>query len=144
MKTLKRFLAALFLLALWAGSAPAHAALAIIVHPGNSLSGITHDEAANIYLGRTGVFANGARVTPVDQGAGSPMRKKFYSAVVKRDEAALKAYWSRLMFAGKGQPPRELGGDEAVKNWVAANPDGIGYVDGKFVDGSVKVLLIIP
>ena len=48
------------------------------------------------------------------------------------------------MFSGKGQPPREVGDDAAVKAWVASNPEAIGYIDGKFVDGSVKVLFIIP
>lgn len=144
MKNLKRFQAVLLLLVLWAGAMPAHAALAIIVHPGNSLPGITADEAANIYLAKVGIFSNGARAIPVDQAANSPSRKKFYSSVIKKDDSTLKVYWSKLLFTGKANPPRELADDAAVKNWVAGNPEAIGYVDGKFVDGSVKVLLIIP
>lgn len=144
MKTLKQIWAALLLLVLCAGFVPAHAALAIIVHPSNSLSGISADEAADIYLAKAGVFANGKRAIPVDQAASSPMRKKFYSAVIKKDDSTLKVYWSKLLFTGKANPPREIGDDAAVKGWVASNPDAIGYVDGKFVDSSVKVLLIIP
>ena len=144
MKTLKQIWAALLLLVLCAGFVPAHAALAIIVHPSNSLSGISADEAADIYLAKAGVFANGKRAIPVDQSANSPMRKKFYSAVIKKDDSTLKVYWSKLLFTGKANPPREIGDDAAVKSWVASNPDAIGYVDGKFVDSSVKVLLIIP
>jgi len=144
MKTLKQFSTALFMLFLWVGSAPAHAALAIIVHPSNNLSGITADQAADIYLGKSGVFPNGQRVTPVDQGPSSPAHLKFYKAVVKKDGSALKVYWSKLLFTGKGQPPREIGDDAEMKSWVASNPDAIGYVDGKFVDSTVKVLLIIP
>jgi len=144
MKTLKQFSTAVFMLLLWAGSAPAHAALAIIVHPSNNMSGITADQAADIYLGKSGVFPNGQRVTPVDQGPSSPARLKFYKAVVKKDGSALKVYWSKLLFTGKGQPPREIGDDAEMKSWVASNPDAIGYVDGKFVDSTVKVLLIIP
>ena len=144
MKTLKQIWAALLLLVLCAGFVPAHAALAIIVHPGNNLSGISADEAADIYLAKAGVFANGKRAIPVDQAATSPARKKFYTAVIKKDDSTLKVYWSKLLFTGKANPPRELADDAAVKSWVASNPDAIGYVDGKFVDSSVKVLLIIP
>jgi ABC-type phosphate transport system substrate-binding protein len=144
MKTLKQIWAALLLLVLCAGFVPAHAALAIIVHPNNNLSGITADEAADIYLAKAGVFTNGKRAIPVDQAASSPMRKKFYSSVIKKDDSTLKIYWSKLLFTGKANPPRELADDAAVKSWVASNPDAIGYVDGKFVDSSVKVLLIIP
>ena len=144
MKTLKQIWAALLLLILWAGSVPAHAALAIVVHPSNTLSGISADEAADIYLAKAGIFANGRRAIPVDQSTNSTARKKFYSAVIKKDDSKLKVYWSKLIFTGKANPPRELGDDADVKSWVAANPDAIGYVDGKFVDSSVKVLLILP
>jgi ABC-type phosphate transport system substrate-binding protein len=123
---------------------PAVAALAIVAHPSNNLAGISSEEAAEIYLGQRGEFPNGRRATPVEQASGSAARTKFYKSVVKRDEGELKAYWSRLMFTGKAQPPRELADDAAVKAFVSSNPEGIGYIDGKSVDGSVKVLLIIP
>ncbi len=144
MKTLKQFRAILFMLLVWAGSAPAHAALAVIVHPSNSMSGISADQAADIYLAKVGVFPNGKRAIPVDQASNNAARKKFYSAVIKKEESALRVYWSKLLFTGKAQPPRDIGDDADVKSWVAANPDAIGYVDGKFVDSTVKVLLIVP
>lgn len=144
MKTLKQIRVVLFMLLLWTAAVPAHAALAIIVHPSNTMSGISADEAADIYLAKVGVFTNGRRAIPVDQVSNSPARKKFYGAVIKKDDSTLKVYWSKLVFTGKANPPREIGDDADVKGWVAANPDAIGYVDGKFVDGSVKVLLILP
>lgn len=122
----------------------AQAALAIIAHPSNPVAGITADQAAQVYLGKTGELAKGTRVTPVEQSPGTPSRAKFYKSVIKKDEGEVKAYWSKLLFTGKGQPPRDIGDDAAVQAWVAAHPDAIGYVDGKFVDKNVKVLLIVP
>ena len=144
MKTLKQFSAISIMFLLSVGFTPAQAALAIIVHPSNSLSGITADEAADIYLAKVGVFPNGKRAIPVDQKSSSPANKKFYKTVIKKEESALRVYWSKLLFTGKAQPPREVGEDADVKSWVANNPEAIGYIDGKFVDSSVKVLLIIP
>jgi len=125
-------------------SIAAQAALAIVAHPSNSVSGIRADDAQRIFLGKTGEFANGRRAAPVDQTPGTASRTKFMKTVIQKSEDELKGYWSKLMFSGKGQPPREVGDDAAVKAWVASNPDAIGYIDGKFVDGSVKVLFIIP
>jgi ABC-type phosphate transport system substrate-binding protein len=144
MKKLK-FLAAVAAAVLSLGtSIVAQAALAIVAHPSNSVSGISADDAQRIFLGKTGEFANGRRATPVDQTPGTASRTKFMKSVIQKSEDELKGYWSKLMFSGKGQPPREVGDDAAVKAWVASNPEAIGYIDGKFVDGSVKVLLIIP
>mgnify|MGYP003423130474 FL=1 len=125
-------------------SIAAQAAVAIVAHPSNSVSGIRADDAQRIFLGKSGEFANGRRAVPVDQTPGTASRTKFMKAVIEKSEDELKGYWSKLMFSGKGQPPREVGDDAAVKAWVASNPDAIGYIDGKFVDGSVKVLFIIP
>lgn len=125
-------------------SIAAQAAVAIVAHPSNSVSGIRPNDAQRIFLGKTGEFANGRRAVPVDQTPGTASRIKFMKSVIEKSEDELKGYWSKLMFSGKGQPPREVGDDVAVKAWVASNPDAIGYIDGKFVDGSVKVLFIIP
>jgi ABC-type phosphate transport system substrate-binding protein len=131
------------LLFLGAASA-AQAGVAIIAHPGNPLAGITQEELARIYLGKTREFPNGAPVTALDLREGNATRSKFYKTVTDKNDAALKAYWSKLLFTGKATPPRELNDDEAVKDWVSKNPDALGYVDGKVLDKSVKVLLIIP
>jgi ABC-type phosphate transport system substrate-binding protein len=122
----------------------ANAGLAIIAHPSNPTTGITSDEAARVYTGKIRTLSSGAQVMPVDQAQGSPARAKFYRSVVKMNDRESKSYWSRLLFTGKGQPPKEIEGDEAVRDYVSKNPDAIGYVDGKFLDQSVKVLLIVP
>lgn len=134
----------LLFVALFAPALGAWAALAIIAHPSNTAVGLTADEIAMIYLGKTQSFPNGRSAVPLDQSAGSSSRATFLEKVLNKNEAALKAYWSKLMFSGKGSPPPEIGDDQAVKTWVAKNPNAIGYVDGKVLDNSVKVLLIIP
>lgn len=144
MKQLKKIAVLAGALALAAAGSAAHAALAIIAHPSNPAAGVTAEEAEQIYLGKSRALANGHRITPVDQTVGTASRVKFYRSVLKKDERELKAYWSKLIFTGKGQPPREVGDDAAVQAWVASHPDAIGYVDGKFVNSSVKVLLIVP
>ncbi len=132
-------------LLLCAGYAQAdQSALAIIAHPDNRLTGITQDEVARIYLGKTSAFPDGTPARPVDQRLQSPSREKFYARVVKKTNAEITAHWSKLMFTGMATPPNVLNDDAAVKAWVAGNPEGLGYVDGKVVDSSVKVLLIVP
>lgn len=125
-------------------TATALAGMAVIAHPSNPLAGISQEQLAKIYLGKTRKFSDGKPVTPVDQREGSPIRNKFYQTVTDKNEAAVKAYWSKLLFTGKAQPPPDLGDDDGVKAWVAKNPEGLGYVDGKALDKSVKVLLILP
>lgn len=122
----------------------AHAELAIIAHPSAPVAGISKDQLGKVYLDKARSYPNGSRITPVDQSEGSAARTRFYTEALGMSERELKSYWSKLMFTGKGRPPQVVGDDAAVRDWVASNPGGIGYVDGKYVDGRVKVLLILP
>lgn len=53
----------------------------------------------------------------------------------------LKAYWSKLVFTRKGNPPKEVKTDQEVITLVSANPDLIGYVDVSSVNDSIRVVL---
>ena len=130
-------------LALVAGAAQAEQ-LAVIAHPSTKAAGISTDALAQIYLDKAKSLPDGTPAEPIDQPEGTPQREKFYLDVTSKDERALKSYWSKRMFTGKGKPPQVLPNDREVKEYVARTPGAIGYVNGGAVDGSVKILLILP
>jgi ABC-type phosphate transport system substrate-binding protein len=117
------------------------AEIAIIVNNSISVPNISADEAANIFLGKMNELPVGIRMVPIDQEDGQKARAEFYNKVVKKDAAQLNAYWSRLIFTGKGEPPKKMADNADVLALVAANPNIIGYVDASAVNSSVKVLL---
>lgn len=122
----------------------AQAEVAIIVNNSVSVPNISVDVAANIFLGKVNELPGGIRMVPIDQEDGQKVRAEFYSKVVKKDAAQLNAYWSRLIFTGKGEPPKKMADNADVLALVAANPNIIGYVDASAVNSSVKVLLRVP
>ena len=131
-------------LVLMASVSAANAEIAIIAHPSTKEIGVSKTTIADMFMGKTKTFRNGTRVKPVDQAKGSSIRSKFYKSVVRKSEAQVNRYWAKLKYTGKGKPPKEVSGDAAVKDWVASNPGAIGYIEGKHLDSSVKVVLIIP
>ena len=143
-QTTRKLTQLLTLVLLYSAGVLAHAGGAVIAHPSNPVAGLSKDQVTKIYLGKTKQFPNGKDVEPVDQAAGSKMRQRFHSKILEKSESQVKMYWSKLLFTGKAQPPKELSDDKAVKEWVANNPNGLGYVDAKVLDRSVKGLLVIP
>lgn len=116
-------------------SAMVSAQVAVIVNPaGPSLN---KEQVANIYLGRS------FDLKPVDLPEGSPVKEQFYKKATDRDLSQVKATWSRIVFSGKGQAPKELPDAAAVKKAVASDPKAIGYIDKASVDGSVKSVLTL-
>ena len=125
-----RFLAAL---ALALGVAAARAEVVVVGHP--SAAPMTKEQVSDLFLGKT------QSATPLDQAESSPIYAEFYRHATGRDPAQVKATWSRIVFTGKGQAPKQLPDSAAVKKAVAADPKAVGYVEKSAVDGSVKVLL---
>lgn len=120
------------------------AEVAVIVHPSAGFDSLTEDDVARLFLGKSKSFPNGAQAVPVNQNEGSAVRDKFNEGVCKKNASQYKAYWSQLVFTGKGTPPKDAGDDAAVKAAVAANPAMIGYIDASAVDASVKVVFKVP
>lgn len=126
------------------GAMAAQAEVAVIVNSSVAVSSITTDVAADIFLSKMSALPDGTKMVPLDQEEGKKAREEFYSKVVKKDAAQLNAYWSRLIFTGKGEPPKKVADDSEVVALVAANPNMIGYVQASAVTPGVKVLLKMP
>lgn len=120
------------------------AEVAVIVHPSAGFDSLTEDDVARLFLGKSKSFPAGAQAVPINQNEGSAARDKFNEAVCKKSASQYKAYWSQLVFTGKGTPPKDAGDDAAVKALIAANPNMIGYVDASTVDATVKVVFKVP
>lgn len=134
MKRLSSSIVLVFLLV----SAHVSAETAVIVNPSTG-DNISTDQVSRIFLGKVNTFPSGKAAVPYNLPEGNPAREAFESEVVGRDGSQLKAYWSKLIFTGKGTPPKELDAS-AVKQKVANDPNAIGYIDASEVDGSVKVV----
>ncbi|MDH5601419.1 MAG: phosphate ABC transporter substrate-binding protein [Gammaproteobacteria bacterium] len=143
-KLFKLFTLSLVISSLYLVAPIANAGVAVITHPGVKEIGLSKNKLAQIYLGKIKNYSNGKTIQPVDLPKGNPAQKKFYKSVVQKSDAAVKRYWSKLKFTGKGKPPKELGSAREVIQWVANTEGAIGYIDGKYLNKSVKVVLILP
>ncbi len=141
MRTSRTCFAIALLVVTSGGGGAALAEVAVIGHPSLAVDSISEQDARNIFLGKTTTLTGGANVTAADQNEDSPTKNAFYKSVIQKDPAQLKAYWSKMIFSGRGTPPPVVGNDEDAKKWAASTPGGITYVNSSVVDGSVKVLM---
>ena len=107
----------------------ASAETAVIVSKSNANASIDGDVISRMFLGKTSKFPDGGQAVPIDQNDGTPARDAFNDSILGKNSSQLKAYWSRLIFTGKGTPPKQAGDDAAVKALVAANPNMIGLIN---------------
>jgi ABC-type phosphate transport system substrate-binding protein len=121
----------------------AAAELVVIVSAKSAVTTLRPEQVADIFLGQIANFPGGAEAVALDQSIGSPERDEFYVKVASKTRPLVKAYWTKMIFTGRGQPPREIGGSDAVRKMVADNPALIGYIDKSALDASVRPVLLV-
>lgn len=140
MPIVKRLGVAVVGLALSLGAGAAVADVVAVVSARSPVTALSKAQVADIFLGRTALLPDGEQAAPIDQTEGSAARDEFYARFAGKSAAQIKAHWSKIIFTGRGQPPKEVSNSIEVKKRVAENPNAIGYIDPSLVDGSVRVL----
>jgi ABC-type phosphate transport system substrate-binding protein len=133
-KIMKKWLLALSLFssAVWAD-------IAVIVHPSNN-DVLNKPTISRLFLNKAKTFPSGSPVTPLALSEGNPSTNEFNGKVLNKTSAQLTAFWAKLVFTGKGQPPKALASDSDVVAAVANDPSAIAYVDASAVNDSVRVV----
>ena len=122
----------------------ANAGVAVITHPGVKEIGLSKAKLAKIYLGKLKKYSNGKSIKAADLPKDTTAHRKFYKSVVKKSDSAVNRYWAKLKYTGKGKPPKKFSSSAEVIQWVSRTEGAIGYIDGKSLNKSVKVVLILP
>lgn len=144
MKTKLRLALVALTMLLPLASVSAVAEVAIVVSPDSPIASLTREDVEKIFLGKTKKFPDGSSAMPLDLGEGNAVREEFYSKVINKTASQLNSYWSRLIFTGKGQPPRSVEDADELLDEVGDEVEAVGYVDASLVDDRVKVVLTIP
>jgi ABC-type phosphate transport system substrate-binding protein len=119
----------------------ASADVVAVVSSKSPITSLSKSQVIDIFLGKRSRFPDGTSAVPIDQAEGSEARDEFYSRFAAMSAAQLKAFWSKIIFTGRGQPPTAVGTGLDAKKLVVANPNAIGYIDQSLVDSSLRVVL---
>jgi ABC-type phosphate transport system substrate-binding protein len=112
-----------------------------VVSSTSTITSLSNAQVTDIFFGKVSRFPNGTLAVPIDQVEGSPARDEFYATFASKSAAQVKSLWAKIIFTGRGQPPRTVANSIEVRKLLAANPQAIGYIERSSVDNSVKILV---
>jgi ABC-type phosphate transport system substrate-binding protein len=122
-------LAATTLLASESGlPAAAEPSFRVIVHRSNPATSISRDQLSAVFMKKLTQWRHGVDVVPADHSPKSDIRERFSRAVHGKTTGYVIRYWHRLIFAGRGIPPKEVDSDEAAIDFVRSHRGAISYV----------------
>ena len=112
--------------------------LVLIVHRDSGISTLSREQASHLFLGRVKMLPSGGRANVVEV---EPLRASFYRRLLGREIAEINAYWARLQFSGRTQPPLRVSDSAAAVARVAEDPQAIAFVDTVPDDARARVVL---
>ena len=128
------------LLALCAGHASAR--LVLVVHPDSPIQKLSKPEVINIYMGRYSVIG-GSKVNAIDLSPSHEERAQFYRQLVNKTTAEMNAYWSRLIFSGKTEPPLQVQTTQQLIRMLKEDKNALGYLDSSQI-GTLRIVFEFP
>ena len=139
-----RALALTLLASLVFAQAQAHGedSIVVVVSANSPVQQLSRADISALYLGTLGSNETAHRLRPLDLEDGSA-RDSFYSYLVNRSRNQLRAYWSRMVFTGKGKPPRAYPPD-AIRQALQADPSVIAYLPRSELNDDMRALLTLP
>jgi hypothetical protein len=112
-----------------------------VVSSKSALTVLSKNQVTEIFLGRTTHFPDGTQAIPIDQQEGSPARDEFYATFAGRSPAEIKSHWTKIIFTGRGKPPRTVADSIEARKLTAANLQAISYIERRDIDSTVRVIL---
>jgi ABC-type phosphate transport system substrate-binding protein len=112
-----------------------------VVSATSTITSLSNAQVTDIFLGKVNRFPDGTLAVPIDQAEGSPARDEFYATFASKSPAQLKAYWAKIIFTGRGQPPKAASNSLEIRKLLAANPRAISYIERSAVDSTVRILV---
>jgi ABC-type phosphate transport system substrate-binding protein len=117
----------------------------VIVNKSNTITDLTLGDAQKLFKGEKTTWPNGKRVTILMLASGQPERAVVLHDIYKMSDSEYSKFFLEATFSGTvTAPPKEASSAAQIKQMIADNPGGIGYVKKSDVDDSVKVVLKVP
>jgi hypothetical protein len=120
----------------------ARADIVVVVPARSPVQKLSEEQVADLFLGRAAVPVPGGALEPIDLAEGRPERDDFYRRIAAMSAPQLTAYWARMIFTGRGKPPREVGDEHAVKEQMARNPHLLAYLPRQDVDDTMRIVFV--
>lgn len=131
--------AALFILA-FSGINAVHADIIFIANKSVPVNSLEQSQIKNIFLGKLAKWPDGSSVKFVTLRGET--HSKFLKRYIQRTESQYKTYWKKMLFTGKGLPPKQYETSDEVIHHIAGMEGAVGYIEKEAATDDIKILSV--
>ncbi len=99
----------------------------VVAGHANAFSGLSREEVTRLYLGER-LEGSKASLRALELDVPPWAREAFYARLLGRSPVQMRALWVRLVFSGKGRPPRIVGDVDAALRELDHDPNTVVFM----------------
>lgn len=115
----------------------------VVVNKDSLITSLNDVQVANIFLARTNRFPNGEKSKPIELKQDGT-RLHFYQNISGKTPKQLTAYWTTLVFSGKGRPPKSFTDYNEFLKTFSLESGAITYLELSQVTENMKIVYTFP
>lgn len=117
--------------------------IVVVVPTESTVKSLSYLDVANIFLARTNRYPNGEKSIPIEL-KDNILRKEFYQHISGKTPKQLTAYWTTLVFTGKGRPPKSYVTNNELIHKLKVDPRAMTYLDETHVTNKMRIVYSFP
>ncbi|TYK65930.1 hypothetical protein [Colwellia echini] len=117
--------------------------LVVVVSKDSSINILNSTQVADIFLARTQYYAEGEKAIPIELHKGE-FREEFYQKISGKNNEQLMAYWTTLVFSGKGKPPVTFDKMHLLIAHLSTQKNYITYLNSESITDQMKIVYRLP
>lgn len=111
----------------------------VVVSADSEIGALSQGQVRQLFNGQLRKVS-GVSVKPLDLPNGDVTRNTFYQEVTGKTAEQMKSYWARMIFTGRGMPPREVSSEREMGILLGGDPAFVGYLEETRVPQGLKVI----
>lgn len=100
----------------------------VVVSAQSNVEQLSQKQVMGLFLGRAKFLPDGDRVKALDHPLDSENRAEFYQALTGKNISDIDAYWARLKYSGRANPPVPVESSEQIIQLLSRESGIIAYL----------------
>lgn len=111
----------------------------VVVSKDSKIEELSKSDISKLFLSKSKSFPNGEKAVPIEL---NDKREQidFYKKTTNKNEKQLAKYWAKMIFTGRGVPPKKFKNISATIDYIKKNKNAISYIKKENFDKDLKVV----
>ena len=111
----------------------------VAVSKESKINRLLKNDIAKIFLSKIKSFPDGNRAIPLEIND-KELQAIFYKQITNKNKKQLLKYWAKMIFTGKGIPPKKFEKIKELLEFVKQNKNAITYLKKEDINQDLKIV----